>query len=109
MIKKKTSPLSKKSLKNTPLKKIKSGSKLTLYDPTAELADESFIAMAVIECLKNNDPEGVIEVLNAHYQARGRLTAASASGLATSTFYSALKSKNPTLKTLAKLMSSLEG
>ena len=97
-------------MKNTAVVwKIKPGAKVKRYDPTQQLADEDFIARTLLECLKNNDPEGVIDTLNAHFEALGKLAVASTSGLATSTFYHALKSKNPTLKTLAKLVSSLNG
>lgn len=39
------------------------------YNPIEELQDEEFIALAVWECLKNNDLEGVVEVVEAHLEA----------------------------------------
>ncbi len=46
------------------------------YSPTLELLDDVFIAQAVWECLKNNDPEGVVEVVEAHLRAVNKLKAA---------------------------------
>jgi hypothetical protein len=33
---------------------------------TERLLDKNFIGRAIIECLKNNDPQGVIEILTAY-------------------------------------------
>jgi DNA-binding phage protein len=109
MIKKKTSVVQKKLATHTPSRILKPGAKakLSKFSSSDYLLDESFVGKAMLECLLDNDAEGVIDLLNAHYRARSRLTASN-SGLASSTFYHLLKSKNPTLKTLARLMSSLK-
>ncbi len=109
MIKKKTSVEQKKSLAITPLRKLKPGAKakLTKFSTADYLGDENFVAKVMLECLLDNDPEGVVDILNSFYRARSRLVVAD-SGLASSTFYHVLKTKNPTLKTLARLMSSLK-
>jgi len=74
------------------------------YSPTEELLDENFIAQAVWECLKNNDPEGVIEVIEAHLRVVNKSKAAKERDLPRSSLYNAIKGKNPTIKTLAKLV-----
>lgn len=74
------------------------------YDPTEELLDETFIAKAIWECLKNNDSEGVMEVIEAHLEAVNKVKASHNMDLPRSTMYNAFKSKNPTVKTLAKLI-----
>lgn len=74
------------------------------YSPTAELLDEGFIAQALWECLKNNDPEGVVEVVTAHLCAVNKAKAAQRTNLPRSSMYNAIKGKNPTVKTLAKLV-----
>ena len=74
------------------------------YSPTQELLDEDFIAKAVWECLKDNDYEGVVEVIEAHLRAVNKTRAAKDNDLARSTMYNAFKSKNPTVKTVAKLV-----
>ena len=74
------------------------------YSPTAELLDETFIAKHLWECLKTNDPEGVMEVIEAHLEAVNKVKAAQKTDLARSTMYNAIRGKNPTIKTLAKLV-----
>jgi probable addiction module antidote protein len=74
------------------------------YDPTKDLLDEQLIAKAVWECLKENDPEGVIEILEAHFSAKNKSQIAIEHDLPRTTIYHAFKSKNPTLHTLAKLV-----
>lgn len=84
--------------------RLKTREGLKSYSPTEQLLDEDFIAKAVWECFKNNDPEGVIEVIEAHMRAVNRTKAAKDSDLPRSSMYHAFKGKNPTIKTLAKLV-----
>lgn len=91
-----------KSVENKP--KLKKNAGLIPYSPTKELLDESFIAQAVWECLKNNDPEGVVEIIEAHLRVVNKSKAAHETHLPRSSMYNAIKSKNPTVKTLAKLV-----
>ena len=74
------------------------------YDPMKDLQNEQLIAKAVWECLKDNDPDGVIEILEAHLRAKNKSKLAREHDLPRTTFYHAFKSKNPTLHTLAKLV-----
>jgi DNA-binding phage protein len=74
------------------------------WDPTAELLDQNNLAQAVMECLLNNDPEGVMEMLRIHFEAIERSKIVKEADMPRSTFYHSLKNKNPTIKTLAKLM-----
>lgn len=103
MAKTKTSIMQKKSSKNTIQSNINL-EKLIPYSPTAELADENFIGKAIVECLKNNDPEGVIEIIAIHLEALNKLQSAKQASLPRSTMYHSMRSKNPTIKTLAKLV-----
>ena len=98
---KKTKVMKKSARK--PLK-LKKDASLIEYSPTKELLDEEFIALAIWECLKNNDPEGVVEVIQAHLSAVNKARAAKEVLLPRSSMYNALKGKNPTVKTLAKLV-----
>lgn len=104
MVKAKTSTKQKKSLKNISNVKIKTNSGLMAYDPTKELLDENFIGKAILECLINNDPEGVMEVIEIYLNALEKTQFVQKSRVPKSTLYHSLKSKNPTIKTLAKLM-----
>jgi len=84
--------------------KLKENTGLRDYSPTEELLDEDLIAKAIWECLKDNDYEGVIEVIEAHMKAVNKVKAAKDADLAKSSMYNAFKRKNPTIKTLAKLV-----
>ena len=84
--------------------KLKKDAPVTEYSSTERLLDEHFIAQAVWECLKNNDPQGVIEIIDTHLEGVNKVKAAQASDLSRATMYHALKGKNPTIKTLAKLV-----
>lgn len=73
-------------------------------NPREELLDEELIGKAVWECLKNGDSEGVIEVIQIYLEAVNKTQIAKKSSMARSTMYHTLKTKNPTIKTLAKLI-----
>lgn len=84
--------------------RLKKGVKLSKHDPFKTLLDEKLIAQAFWECLKENDPEGAMEVINAHLNALNKMQFAKESEIARSTMYHSMKSKNPTLRTVAKLI-----
>ena len=73
-------------------------------NPREELLDEKLIEHAIWECLKNGDSEGIIEVIRIYLEAVNKTQLAKESDMARSTMYHTLKSKNPTIKTLAKLV-----
>ena len=73
-------------------------------NPREELLNEELIGRAVWECLKEGDSEGVIEVIQIYLEAVNKTQIAKETAMARSTLYHALKSKNPTIKTLAKLV-----
>lgn len=108
MVKTKTSVRQKASTKNIQLKKktrsIKLDAGIDRYDPTAALLDEERIGRAIWECLKNGDSEGVIEVIQIHLEAYNKTQLAKEAHLPKTTLYHSLRSKNPTIKTLAKLV-----
>lgn len=91
-------------LKNKRTIKIKKNTGVRLSNPREELLDEDLIGRAVWECLKEGDSEGVIEVISAFVNAMNKTALAKESEMARSTMYHTLKSKNPTIKTLAKLV-----
>ena len=88
----------KKILTDTSKMKLKTARGLKHYSPTERLLDEDFIAKAVWECLKDNDYEGVVEVIEAHLRAVNKTKAAKDNDLARSTMYNAFKSKTLRLK-----------
>jgi DNA-binding phage protein len=42
------------------------------YNPSKDLLDEQLIAKAIWECLKEKDPDSVIEILQAHLRAKNK-------------------------------------
>jgi len=97
----------KKSVPSTPKLKIKKNKKIIEYSPTQELLDEALIRDAVWECLTKNDTDGVMQVLDAHLEAINKELISQKNSIARSTLYHSLREKNPTLKTLAKLVSAV--
>ena len=108
MGKTKTSAKQKVSARSTQRKKnpatIRSRMGIDAYDPTAALLDEERIGRAIWECLKNNDSEGVIEVIQIHLEAHNKTQLAKKVHLPKTTLYHSFRSKNPTIRTLAKLV-----
>jgi DNA-binding phage protein len=84
--------------------KLKKDTGVRESNPTEELLDEELISRAVWECLKEGDSEGVIEVIRAYLEAVNKTEIAREASMARSTMYHTLKNKNPTIKTLAKLV-----
>lgn len=89
------------------MRKLKKDAHVKEIHPTQDLADEDLISKAIWECLKNNDPEGVIEVLQAHLEAVNMLKFSKEAHIPRATLYHFLQNKNPTLKTLAKVVHSV--
>lgn len=105
MAKAKTLTKQRKSSGSTSDKRsLRSDTGIVEFSPTRELLDEKLIAQAIWECLKDNDPEGVIEIIQIHLAARNKSQFVKEAEMARSTFYNSLKGKNPQLRTLAKLI-----
>lgn len=102
MGKARTSEKQKKSSSDIPKLRLKKSARVKEYSPALKLADEDFIAKAVWDCLKDNDPEGVIEVIEAHLEAVNLLQFSRDSEIPRSTLYYLSKRRNPTLRTLAR-------
>ena len=104
MAKAKTLIRRKRSLENTQKLRLKKGVKLAKHDPFKSLLDEGLIAQAFWQCLKENDPEGAMEVISVHLNALNKVHLAKDAEMSRSTLYHSLKRKNPTIKTVAKLI-----
>ena len=105
----------RKTVSKRQKKMQKTESKLSLEDfegiekehnPSDYLTNPENIGRAIVECLENNDPEGVMEVISIYLEAVNKTKLSQSSDLHRQTVYSALKHRNPTIKTLAKLMHS---
>ncbi len=106
MAKKKTSPKRKKSSRARKKLKIEDFKGAKKIYPDKFLTNEKNIAMAILECLQNNDPEGVMEVISIYVEALNKAKLMEEGNIPKSTFYHSLRNKNPTIKTLAKVISS---
>jgi DNA-binding phage protein len=84
--------------------KLKERTGIRQSNPREELLNEELIGRAIWECLKNGDSEGVIEVIRIYLEAVNKTQIAEENDMARSTMYHTLKNKNPTIKTLAKLV-----
>ena len=84
--------------------KLKKNTGIRRSNPREELLDEELIGRGIWEWLKNGDSAGVIEVIQIYLKALNKTQIAKESDMARSTMYHTLKSKNPTVKTLAKLV-----
>ncbi len=77
---------------------------ITEVDPIASLLDPDLIGSAIMQCLIENDPEGVMEIIEDHLYALNKSKFLREADVPRSTMYQLLKRKNPTIKTLAKIM-----
>ena len=84
--------------------RIREGIGITELDPNKELADPDLIGSAIVQCLIENDPDGVIEIIQWHLQAINKSKFLNEADVPRSTMYQLFKRKNPTVRTLAKIM-----
>jgi len=106
MVKTKTSAKRGRSSRVRKKMKIDDLKGLSKADPLKYLTNEENVGRAILECLQNNDPEGVMEVVEIYLSALNKAKLLEAGEIPKSTLYHSLKNKNPTVKTLAKIVSS---
>lgn len=92
---------SKNTLKKEIRLKIKKRVKTSKFEPEKYLSKE-FIGSAIMECLLNNDPEGVVELLEIYMDEHNKVALLKEANVARSTAYQVLKHKNPTIKNFGK-------
>lgn len=76
-------------------------------DTRAYLLNPENVGEAILDCLLNNDPEGVVEVISIYLRALNKEKFRQKAEIGKSTYYYLMKSKNPTIKTLAKIVHSM--
>ena len=96
----------KKSTGRQSQLKIRENAGVVEHDPLKEILNEEFIDAAILECLKNNDPQGAMEVLEIYINALKSVKSEvfAEVDLPKTTAYRSFRSKNPTLKTFSRLM-----
>jgi DNA-binding phage protein len=78
--------------------------RVTEFSPTTKLLNKELIGTAIMECLIENDPNGVMEIIEGHLEAMNKSKFLKDADVPRSTMYQLLKKKNPTIKTLAKIV-----
>jgi len=106
MVKTKTSKKRQTSSKNWEKTDLDQLPGLKKANPLKDLVNPQKTALAILECLENNDPEGAMEMISIYLYAINKAKLRKETKLPKSTMYSALKHRNPTIKTLAKIMYS---
>lgn len=99
-------PKNKNRMKTKTVEKIiiRDDANITEVNPVENLLDPDLIGSAIMQCLIENDPDGVIEILEDHLYALNKSKFFEEANVPRSTMYQLLKRKNPTIRTLAKIM-----
>ena len=74
------------------------------YDPIKNLLDPKKLGAAVMQCLMENDTNGALEIIESYLYAVDRTQFLKNAKIPRSTAYNVFKRRNPTLKTIAKMM-----
>lgn len=104
MAKKKILSHQKESSKRTLT--LKANAEIFEWDPTQDIIQGDLFAKAFFECLKHNDTEGAMEMLEIYLSTLKDVELMKEADMSRSTFYFTKKNRNPTIKTLAKLVSA---
>ncbi len=84
---------------------LKKGVKVISYGPLDELLNEKVVHDAIWKCLQKDYPDGVMELIAIYLEALEMDAKRRDAAMPGSTSYHSLKAKNPTIRTLAKLVS----
>lgn len=94
----------KSCFNDMPITSIKENNDLIKHDPKQSFKDHEKVALALLECLIDNDTKSYIEILDSYLRVN-RTHVAMNSKLSRSTVQQAFSKKgNPTLKTIAKIV-----
>lgn len=83
---------------------IDENANLTEYDPVKNLLDINKMGAAIMQCFIENDTEGVLEIIENYLYAVNKTQFFKEADLPRSTVYNFFKRRNPTIKTLTKIM-----
>lgn len=97
--------ISDKQEKSSPRElKLKNWKGLKVIHPEETLLDEKRVANAILECLKDNDTEALMDIIEGYLSALNRSKFSKDNKIPRSTLYHSLKRRNPTIKTLARIV-----
>lgn len=83
---------------------LRDDANLKEYDPMKNLLNTKKMGAAIMECLIENDTEGVLEIIEGYLYAVNKTQFLKEADIPRSTAYNFFKRRNPTIKTLAKIM-----
>ena len=83
---------------------LREDANLKEYNPMKNLLDTKKMGAAVMECLIENDTDGALEIIEGYLYALDRTQFLKDAKISRSTAYNVFKRRNPTIKTLAKIM-----
>ncbi len=83
---------------------LREDANLKEYNPIKNLLDKKKMGAAVMECLIENDTEGALEIIEGYLYAVDRTQFLKDAKIPRSTAYNVFKRRNPTIRTLAKIM-----
>ena len=83
---------------------LRADANLKEYDPLVNLLNTDRMGAAIMECLLDNDTEGVLEIIEGYLYAVNRTQFLKEAQIPRSTLYNFFKRRNPTIKTLAKII-----
>ena len=83
---------------------VKEEAGLKEYDPVKNLLDINKMGAAIMQCFIENDTEGVLEIIENYLYAINKTQFLKEANIPRSTVYNFFKRRNPTIKTLAKII-----
>lgn len=83
---------------------LKDDDTLQEYDPIQSLLDINKLGGAIMHCLIENDTEGALDILENYLYAINKTQFLKEANIPRSTLYNFFKRRNPTIKTLAKIL-----
>lgn len=83
---------------------LRNDANLKEYDPMKNLLDTNKMGAAIMECLIENDTEGVLDIIEGYLYAVNKTQFLKEAEIPRSTAYNVFRRRNPTIKTLAKIM-----
>jgi DNA-binding phage protein len=83
---------------------LKEDDDLKEYDPVKNLLDVNKMGAAIMQCLIENDTEGALEIIENYLYALNKTQFLKTANIPRSTVYNFFKRRNPTIKTLAKIL-----
>jgi DNA-binding phage protein len=93
--------------KNPKIWKIRKDAEIYPLELSKDLTDEKLIARAFWECLRDNDPEGAMEIIAIYVREVNKLKYSKEKNISRSTLYRSLRRKNLTIKTVARILHGL--